>query len=487
MRNNSTSSDSDTLSVTSNMEQKNDLGLVQTVPERDIESTADRDTIDEQFESIKPTTSRGLYPLKPVLSRTLSRVRTSDTLDPGPPPDGGIVAWTQACLGHLVIFTVWGFISSFGVFQSYYVDNMKLGSPSAVAWIGTIQVWILFNMGTFSGRATDAGFFRITFIAGAMIACFGMFMLSLCTRYWQVFLAQGICLGIGFGLVFIPTLALVSTYFLKKRSTALGISVTGTATGGLIFPVIAQQLFPTIGFGWGVRVMAFVMMGCFTVCACFLKPRLPPRKSGPIVEWSAFKEPAYTLYLLCGFFFFWSVYIGFFYVSSYSRNVLGASQETSINLLLVMNGVGVIARLSINTLATYTGPMNILLPFIVATSVLCFGWIGVHNLAGLWAFSAVYGICGAALQGMWPVVLTSLTFDPKKVGVRTGMGFGFVGFAVLTGSPIGGALIEMMDGDYLGCQIFSGVSLLVSAAFLVAARWQVLKQRRIGWKWMVKV
>lgn len=467
--------------------EKNDLGLVQSLPEQDIESTAGQDVPAEHTEAIKPIVSRGLYPLKPVLSRTLSRVRTADTLDPGPPPDGGAVAWTQACLAHLVTFTIWGFISSYGVFQSYYVSNMQLGSPSAVAWIGTIQVWIVFNVGTFSGRATDAGFFRITFITGAIIACFGMFMLSLCTQYWQVFLAQGICVGIGFGMVFIPTLALVSTYFLKKRSIALGISVTGTATGGLIFPVIAQQTFPNIGFSWGVRVMAFVMLGCFAVCATFLKPRLPPRKTGPLVEWSAFKERAYTLYLLCGFFFFWSVYIGFFYVSSYSRNILGASQETSINLLLLMNGVGVVARMSINTLATYTGPINMLLPFIVATAVLCFGWIGVHNLTGLWAFSAVYGICGAALQGMWPVVLTSLTSDPQKVGVRTGMGFGFVGFAVLTGSPIGGALIETMNGDYLGCQIFSGVSLLISAGFLIATRWEVLKQRQIGWKLKVKV
>lgn len=469
------------------MEQKNDLGLVQSLPERDIESAAGQNVSGEKLETIKTNNSRNPNTLKPVLSRTLSRVRTSDTLDPGPPPDGGVVAWTQACLGHLVIFTTWGFINSFGLFQSYYVNNMQLGSPSAVAWIGTIQVWILFNVGTLSGRATDAGYFKLTFILGAIIACLGMFMLSLCTQYWQVFLAQGVCVGLGFGMVFVPSLALVSTYFLKKRSIALGIAVTGSATGGLIYPVIAQQLFPTIGFGWGVRVMAFVMLACYSVCAAFLKPRLPPRKTGPLVEWSAFKEPAYTLYLLCGFFFFWSVYIGFFYITSFSRSVLGASQETSINLLLVLNGVGVVARMSINTLAAYTGPINMLLPFVFATGVMCFGWIGVHNLTGLWAFTAIYGVCGAALQGLWPVVLTSLTADPKKVGVRTGMGFAFVGFAVLTGSPIGGALIETMDGDYLGCQIFSGVSLFISAALLTATRWQVLKRRQIGWSWKVKV
>lgn len=417
------------------MDEKNDLGLTESIPERDVEASAADKTTGEPLEAIKTHGSRGPNQLTSTLSRTLSKVRTSDTIDPGPPPDGGIVAWTQALLTHLVIFNTWGFINSFGLFQSFYVDNMQIGSPSAVAWIGTIQVWILFNIGTFSGRATDAGFFKLTFTLGAVVSLFGIFMLSLCTKYWQVFLAQGVCMGIGFGLVFVPSIAIVSTYFLKNRSIALGITVTGSATGGLVFPAIAQELLPRAGFGWTVRTMGFVQMACFVVCILFLKPRLPPRKAGPIVEWTAFRETAYSLYLLCGFFFFWSVYIGFFYITTFGRNVLGASQSTSISLLLVMNGVGVVGRLAVNITANFLGPINVLWPFIIATGVMGFGWIGVHNLTGLWVFTCIYGITAAALQGLWPVVLTSLTADPKKVGVRTGMGFAFVGFAVLTGEP----------------------------------------------------
>lgn len=413
-------------------EEKNDLGLTESVPERDpdLEHNSDETNNFEALSTIKTSTSRKSAKdnLKSTLSHTLSRIRTRDDLDPGPPPDGGVVAWTQAVLTHLVIFTTWGFINSFGLFQSYYVDNMAIGSPSAVAWIGTIQVWILFNVGTFSGRATDAGFFRITFIAGTVISMVGIFMLSLCKTYWQVFLAQGVCVGFGFGLVFVPSITIVSTYFLKKRSAALGITVTGSATGGLVFPAIAQQMLPVQGFAWTVRVMGFVQLTCLVVCAIFLKPRLPPRKSGPVVEWAAFKETAYSLYLLCGFFFFWSVYIGFFYVTSFGRNVLGISQTTSLNLLLAMNGVGVVGRLAVNITAVYTGPINMLWPFIVATGIMGYSWIAVHNITGLWAFACVYGITAAALQGLWPVVLTSLTSDPKKVGVRTGMGFAFVGF-----------------------------------------------------------
>jgi hypothetical protein len=58
-------------------------------------------------------------------------------------------------------------------------------------------------------------------------------------------------------------------------------------------------------------VALFVSM----VSVLMLKPKLKPRKSGPIIEWDAFKEGPYLLYMLGGFLFFWALYFGFFYVS----------------------------------------------------------------------------------------------------------------------------------------------------------------------------
>lgn len=37
--------------------------------------------------------------------------------DSGPPPDGGLRAWTQVIVGALVNFNTFGYITSFGVFQ----------------------------------------------------------------------------------------------------------------------------------------------------------------------------------------------------------------------------------------------------------------------------------------------------------------------------------------------------------------------------------
>jgi hypothetical protein len=57
-------------------------------------------------------------------------------------------------------------------------------------------------------------------------------MTSLAKEFWQTMLAQGVGIGIGTGLIFLPALSIVSQFFLKRRSLALGIVTTGSSVGG---------------------------------------------------------------------------------------------------------------------------------------------------------------------------------------------------------------------------------------------------------------
>lgn len=136
------------------------------------------------------------------------------------------------------------------------------------------------------------------FGAGVILQIVGVFMTSISTRYWQLFLAQGICTGIGNGLQFCPCVSLVSTYFSTKRTTAIAIAAAGSATGGMIFPAIVKALLPKIGFGWSVRVLGFVILALDLLAFALSRPRTPPRRGSALVDWPAFKEPTYILY--CG-------------------------------------------------------------------------------------------------------------------------------------------------------------------------------------------
>ncbi|KAJ6061149.1 Short-chain dehydrogenase/reductase SDR [Penicillium canescens] len=129
-----------------------------------------------------------------------------------PPPNGGPVAWLQVLAGHLVVFNTWGYANSFGIFQAYYASSLSLPA-STISWVGSVQVFLIFFIGSVSGRAFDTGYYRPVLWIGCAMQIVAVFVTSLCTKYWQVFLAQGVCQGLGNGLIFCPTIASVSTYF----------------------------------------------------------------------------------------------------------------------------------------------------------------------------------------------------------------------------------------------------------------------------------
>ncbi len=261
--------------------------------------------------------------IAPASTRTDDAETAIEESEPAPPPDsppdGGARAWIQVLMGHLVVFNTWGYINTYGAFQTYYVKHLA-HPPSDIAWVGSVQIFLLFFVGVFSGRATDAGFYHTTLFFGSVLVLVGIFMTSLATHYWQLFLAQGICMGIGNGLLFCPSLALVSTYFTKRRSLAIGLAGCGSATGGMVFPAIVQQLLPYIGFAWTVRVLGLVSFVLFAITNIGSRTRLPPRRAGPLIEWAAFKETPYTLFIIGAFLTFMGLFIAFYYVSHLPRS-----------------------------------------------------------------------------------------------------------------------------------------------------------------------
>lgn len=66
---------------------------------------------------------------------------------------------------------------------------------------------------------------------GGFLEVFGMMMTSISNKYYQVFLAQGICVGLGCGCLFTPSIAIISTYFSSKRALATGIAASGSSVG----------------------------------------------------------------------------------------------------------------------------------------------------------------------------------------------------------------------------------------------------------------
>ncbi|KAF5257812.1 hypothetical protein FOXYS1_11647 [Fusarium oxysporum] len=296
-------------------------------------------------------------------------IQACTTEDSGEPPDGGLQAWLQVVTGHLVAFNSWGYLISFGIFQPYYESQFSL-PPSTISWIGSLEVCLIFFIGTFSGRAFDAGYYRTALAVGLFLQILAIFMTSIASSYWQVLLAQGICQGLGNGIIFAPTIANMSTYFTSKKTIAISAGACGAGTGGIVFPLIAQQLLPKIGFRWTVRVMGLVVAVSSMIIMIIAKTRLKARKAGPLVEWAAFKEPAYVLFAAAMFFTLWPTWISYNYARQYTTDKLSGSASDSFLILIVINAVGIPGRMISAFLADRLfGAIPVFIPTIFSASL----------------------------------------------------------------------------------------------------------------------
>ena len=136
------------------------------------------------------------------------------------------------------------------MYLSYYTTHfLQHQTVSQIAWIGSCAAFIHSLIGLLVGKLYDDGWFRQLILLGSFLHVFCFMMLSLCTKYWHFWLAQGLGMGLATGILYQPALAIVSQHFERRRSLAMGCVMAGASIGGVLFPIIANNLFERVGFG----------------------------------------------------------------------------------------------------------------------------------------------------------------------------------------------------------------------------------------------
>ncbi|KAF8454890.1 major facilitator superfamily domain-containing protein [Terfezia claveryi] len=419
--------------------------------------------------------------------RALNRVcQASEDL---PPPDGGLQAWLQVLGAHAVAMVTWGYSSSIGFFQAHYLDVLPSSTQSDISWIGSTQIFCLLFVGTFSGVALDVGYFPLLMTIGAILLLLGIFMTSLATSYYQLLLAHGVCVGLANGCLFVPAVAVVTSYFTTRRGIAIGLMASGSATGGILLPAIILKFLPQLGFPTTIRILGCVVAFLLCVAACLIRPRITPRKARGFIDKTVFKNHPFCLFVLGMFFLCFALMIPFYYIPTYARLLLppGSKSSTPTTLIMVMNAAGIPGRLVSARIADkITGPYNLLIPFSFFTSVLLFAWVGVKSVAGILVFVVFYGYTAAAIFTLFPYAMNNQITPLNRLGVVSGMVHSFLSFAFLFGAPIVGSLLQL-DADKPGveafrsAQIFSGCMALISGILLTIGRMMMTNGKWIIW------
>ncbi|RMZ12856.1 hypothetical protein D0860_02798 [Hortaea werneckii] len=440
--------------------------------------------------------------------------------DPTQPPQNGRTAWHHALTGMLVIFNCWGLANAFGLFEAYYTTYyLPSSSPSAVAWVGSTQLALVFGLGVPVGMVVDRGYFRVTFHGGTVVMILGVFATAWCERLWEVWLVQGLVTGVGMGMVFCSGVVALMTWFdERKMGIAMGLGAAGSCLGGIVYVLLARHFLVSRGFATTMRILGGVAavtmippnlvfrMRHQTHRSSVRRPFAPGLKSR-MRRLAAGLSSSYLLAAAGMFLTFLGVYFGYFMMVTFASTELKMSNTAATNLLIFMLAANLPGRFLPAVISDKCiGPLNTIIPSIFLSAAVIGLWIasGEPNKAAMIVIACFYGFVSAGIQVLYAPAVYAFCLEPTRrahrssssscverqptqmvtdrLGLKAEGIFTCVGLACLIGTPIGGALISYranrgMAHTYLWAQIFTTVSLILGGCLLLGSR-----VAKVGWE-----
>lgn len=363
-----------------------------------------------------------------------------------------------------------GLVNAFGAFQTYYeVGPLRAYSPSTIAWIGSAQSFLMLLFGALTGPLFDAGHFRTLLTTGSLLIVLGMMMTSMSHSYWQIMLSQAICMGLGMGCLFVPSLAIITTYFSEKRFfLAMGLAASGSGLGGTIYPIIFHQLQPTLGFARATRVTAAIVLITLAISNAVMRIRELPSSRRKIFDTTAWTEPTFVVYVMGSTIVFLGTWTPFFYVEIYALSYAITAPHLAFYLLSVITTGSIFGRIIPNVVAARLGMFNVVIPCILTTGILGFCFIPAKTQGSLVAVSLLYGFFSGSCVSIIPALGVMITRDREVVGTRIGMACAAIGLGMLGGTPIAGAILARHG--FAAMWAFCGSAAVVGALLLCVAR-----------------
>nr|XP_021207919.1 monocarboxylate transporter 4 isoform X1 [Bombyx mori] len=195
-----------------------------------------------------------------------------------PPPDGGY-GWVVVFASFMCNMVVDGIAYTFGIFLPELVVYFGQGKGT-VAWVGSLLTGIYLAVGPIVSALCNKYGCRAVCIVGSLIATAAFIASTFSKSVPMMMLTYGLIGGIGFGMIYLPSVVAVGYYFEARRSLATGIAVCGSGVGTFGFSPLATALLHEFGTWQGANLL---LAGLILNCAIFgalMRPLVYPKTSG---------------------------------------------------------------------------------------------------------------------------------------------------------------------------------------------------------------
>ncbi len=373
---------------------------------------------------------------------------------------------------------------SFGVFLKPIAAAMDW-SRGATAFAYTLLWWAsapaTFVLGWLSDRIGP----RIILVFGGAIFGLGIFLSSTVESLWEFYLYFGVLGGIGRAAARAPLLSAVFQSFTKRKGLAVGLTLSGTGIGTLIFPSLARYIMSVSSWRLAFVALGLVSWGILIPVAFLItKPRPgepePGRAQGeqkgwdtdavgilgsPEKEWTVaevLENRVFLIFLGTGLACCVSHSFPLAHIVAYASD-RGISELSAASILGTVGVSASAGRLIWGATSDRIGGRKSVLCCIALQTFLMFLVAFANDLWSFYLFAVAFGLFYGGVLPLYAVVSREL-FGMRRFGTVYGMH----SFVTSTGMGVGGVMggyIFDFSGDYFFSFMASTALGLIATGF----------------------
>lgn len=368
--------------------------------------------------------------------------------------------WVMVAAAFTLMFVGFGAAYSFAAFFSAFEAEFG-ASRGDVALVFSLCAFLWFSSGAPAGMLADRFGARRVAIAGVACLVLALWLASMAQSLGVLYATYSIGIGIGVGLVYVPSVGAVQPWFTANRAFASGLAVAGIGAGNFAGPLLAAWWIERFGWrGAYVALAAFVLLLGGAAAAAL---RQKDGKSSSIAEGIPLRAALRTtpfwllfasLVLSCIGLFVPMVHLG-----PYATDA-GYTEAQGVALVSLIGAGSLVGRFAVGGPADRLGRLPSLCAMYAGLGVMFLLWSVASAYWMLVVFAVVFGICYGAYVALLPTIVMDL-YGPRSVSGIIGCLYTGCGLGTLIGPWLAGVAYDAV-GSYQ-------LSMLAGAVFSAGA------------------
>ena len=365
--------------------------------------------------------------------------------------------WVMVAAAFTLMFVGFGAAYSFAAFFSAFEAEFG-ASRGEIALVFSLCAFLWFSSGAPAGMLADRFGARRVAIAGVACLVLALWVASRAQSLGVLYATYSIGIGVGVGLVYVPSVGAVQPWFSANRAFASGLAVAGIGAGNFVGPLLAAWWIELFGWRGAYLALAVFVLLLGGAAAAALRQKDGRRASiadGIPLRAALRTTPFWLLFaslvLSCIGLFVPMVHLG-----PYATDA-GYTEAQGVALVSLIGVGSLIGRFTVGAPADRLGRLPSLCAMYAGLGVMFLLWTVASAYWMLVVFALVFGACYGAYVALLPTIVMDL-YGPRSVSGIIGCLYTGCGVGTLLGPWLAGVAYDAV-GSYqlamLGGALFS--------------------------------